>query len=215
MVLGTLTHKSPRCLQVGNGCSDVITGCAYSLQSCSWTRQRSFVSRLLPSLGCAVPGSVCEEHIDDLSQFVTNTSRVQLMHDAALIGKAVKDGTAKLGLNLVLQIDSLGKRQVVGKPARWPLRGRRCSHLSWGSSHRLGNRNCSGEEETCGKAMEAHLERQAKVQECQPPVQDGLTEARTTHDDGHPPCSSLRPHRTMELPPHRSTRCAETGKWAR
>ena len=43
LVLGTLTHKSPRCLQVRNGYSDVTTGCASSilagcLQSCSWAR---------------------------------------------------------------------------------------------------------------------------------------------------------------------------------
>ena len=41
LALGNLTHKSPRCLQVGYGFSDVITGCASSisagcLQSCSW-----------------------------------------------------------------------------------------------------------------------------------------------------------------------------------
>ena len=28
LVLGSLTHKSPRCLQVGNGYSDIINGCA-------------------------------------------------------------------------------------------------------------------------------------------------------------------------------------------
>ena len=43
LVLGSLTHKSPRCLQVGNGYSDIINGCASSilagcLQSCSWAR---------------------------------------------------------------------------------------------------------------------------------------------------------------------------------
>ena len=43
LALGTLTHKSPRCLQVGSGFNDVITGCASSilagcLQSCSWAR---------------------------------------------------------------------------------------------------------------------------------------------------------------------------------
>ena len=48
------------------------------------------------ALGYVVPGSVCEEHIDDLSQFGTNTSRIQLFQDAALIGKSVKEGTAKL-----------------------------------------------------------------------------------------------------------------------
>ena len=31
LVLGSLTHKSPRCLQVGNGYSDIITGCASSI----------------------------------------------------------------------------------------------------------------------------------------------------------------------------------------
>ena len=36
LVLGSLTHKSPGSLQVGNGYSDIIlAGC---LQSCSWAR---------------------------------------------------------------------------------------------------------------------------------------------------------------------------------
>ena len=77
LVLGSLTHKSPRCLQVGNG------------YSCSWARGLLF--ELVQALEHVVPGSVCEEHIDDLSQFVTNTSRKQLFQDAALIGRAVKE----------------------------------------------------------------------------------------------------------------------------
>ena len=90
LVLGPLTHKSPRCLQVGNGYSDIITGCASSIlvQSCS--RARGLLFELVQALGCVVPGSVCEENIDDLSQFVTNNSRMQLLHGAALIGKAAK-----------------------------------------------------------------------------------------------------------------------------
>ena len=45
LVLGSLTHKSPRCLQVCNGYSDIINGCASSilagcLQSCSWARSK-------------------------------------------------------------------------------------------------------------------------------------------------------------------------------
>ena len=43
------------------------------------------------------------------------------------------------------------------------------------------------------------LERQTKGQERQPTVQDELAK---THDNGHPPCSSLRPHRTRSF--HRS-----------
>ena len=117
-LLGTLTHKSPRCLQVGNGYSDVITGCASSiwagsLQSCSWARGLLF--ELVQSLGYVVLGSVCEEHILDLSKFVTHTSRMQLLHDAALIGKAVRDGTAELGLTLSCKSTLLGSDKSLGK----------------------------------------------------------------------------------------------------
>ena len=59
-----------------------------------------------------VPGSVCEEHIDDLSQFVTNTSRKQLFQ---LIGKSVKEGTAKLGLTLSGKSTLLANDESLGK----------------------------------------------------------------------------------------------------
>ena len=118
LVLGSLTHKSPRCLQVGNGYSDIINGCASSilagcLLSCSWARGLLF--ELVQALGYVVPGSVCEEHIDDLSQFVTNTSHIQLFQDAALIGKAVKEGTAKLGLTLSGKSTLLANDKPPGK----------------------------------------------------------------------------------------------------
>ena len=115
LALGMLTQKSPRRLQVGNGLSDVVSACASSilagcLQSCSWARGLLF--ELVQALGYVVPGSVCEEHIDDVSQFVMNTSRIQLLHDAALIDKAVKDGTAKLELTLSCKGDASGKRKI-------------------------------------------------------------------------------------------------------
>ena len=64
LVLGPLTHRSPRCLRVGNGYSDVITGGASSilagcLQSCSWARGLLF--ELVQALVYVVPGSLCEE----------------------------------------------------------------------------------------------------------------------------------------------------------
>ena len=93
---------------------------------------------------------------------------------------------SQAGPDPVLQIDSSGKRQITGKADRQSPRGRRGSHLSGSSCYRPGNRNCSGEEEMCGKPMEAHLERQTKGQESQPSVQDELGGAET-HDDGHPP----------------------------
>ena len=118
LVLGTVTHKSPRCLQVGNSYSDIIMGCASSilagcLQSCSWTRGLLF--EFVQALGYVVPGSVCEEHIDDLSHFVTNKSRMQLFQDAARIGRAVKEGTAEL-----MQINASGKRQIPWETDRQP-----------------------------------------------------------------------------------------------
>ena len=118
LVSGSLTHKSPRCLQVGNGYSDVITGCASNilagcLQSCSWARGLLF--EIVQTLVYVVLGSVCEEHIDDLSQFVTNTSRMQMSHAAALVGKAVKDGTAKLGPTLSCKSTLLTNDKSLGQ----------------------------------------------------------------------------------------------------
>ena len=118
LVLGTLTHKSPRCLQVGNSYSNIIMGCASSilagcLQSCSWARGLLF--EFVQALGYVVPGSVCEEHIDDLSHFVMNKSRVQLFQDAAKIGRAVKVGTAELGLTLSCKSTLLANDKSLGK----------------------------------------------------------------------------------------------------
>ena len=60
----------------------------------------SLLFEFYQALGYVVLGSVCEEHIDDLSHSVTNKSRMQLFQDAARIGRAVKEGTAELGLTL-------------------------------------------------------------------------------------------------------------------
>ena len=115
--MGFFTHKSPRCLQVGNGFSDVITGLASSIlagcfQSCSWAREVLF--ELVKSLGYVILGSVCEEHNDDLSQFATSSSRIQQLRDAARIGK-VRDGTAKLGLTLSCKSTLLANDKSLGK----------------------------------------------------------------------------------------------------
>ena len=83
------------------------------LQSCSWARGLLF--ELVQALEDVVPGSVCEEHIDDLPQFVTNTCRIQLFQDAAFIGKAVKEGTVKLGLTLSCKSTLLANDKSLGK----------------------------------------------------------------------------------------------------
>ena len=98
--------------------SNIIMGCASSilagcLQSCSWARGLLF--EFVQALWYVVPGSVCEEHIDDLSHFVTNKSRMQLFQDAAKIGRAVKVGTAELGLTLSCKSTLLANDKSLGK----------------------------------------------------------------------------------------------------
>ena len=120
-VLGTLTQKSPRCLQVGKSYSNIIMGCASSIlagcfQSCSWARGLLF--EFVQALGYVVPGSVCEEHIDDLSHFVTNKSRMQLFRDAARIGRESRNG--RVGIDLFMQINASGKRQIPCETDRQP-----------------------------------------------------------------------------------------------
>ena len=162
LALGTLTHKAPGCLQVGNGSSDVITDCASSIlagcvQCCFWARGLLF--QLVQSLVYVVPGSVCEEHIDDLSQVVTNSS-----HDAAQIGKDVRRHS-QIGPDLVLQIYCPGKRQIDGETDRWSPRGRRCSECQGAAATDLGIETAAVKRkmrvkpmETPGKAGEGRRE---------------------------------------------------------
>ena len=160
LVLGSLTHKSPRCLQVGNGDSDMVNGCASSilagcLQSCSWARGLLF--ELVQALGFLVPGSVCEEHIDDLLHFVTNTSHMQLFQDVALIGKAVKEGTAKLGLTLSGISTLLANDKSLGKLIVGHL-GDEDVPICLGTSA-----TDLGIETAAANQWETHMERQTRV----------------------------------------------------
>ena len=189
LVLGSLTHKSPRCLQVGNGYSDIINGCASSilagcLQSCSWAKRPPF--ELVQALGYVVPGSVCEEHIDDLSHFVTNTSRIQLFHYAALIGKTVKEGTAKLGFTLsgkstLLTNDkSLGKLIVghlgdEGVPICLGI-----SSTDLGIETAAGKRRCAANQ--CTRIWKGRRRAKRVNRLCMM-----NSEAQKTHDDRHTP----------------------------
>ena len=59
--------------------------------------------------------SFCEEHIDDLSQFATSSSRIQHLQDAARIGIKVGDGTAKLGLTVSCKSTLLAHDKSLGK----------------------------------------------------------------------------------------------------
>ena len=93
------------------GCaSSILEGC---LQGCSWARGLLF--EFVQALGYVVPGSVCEEHIDDQSHFDTNKCRMQLFQDAPKIGRAVKIGTAELGLTLSCKSTLLANDKSLGK----------------------------------------------------------------------------------------------------
>ena len=102
---GTLTQKSPRCLQVGDGFSGVITGCAFKrcLQSCSLASGLLF--ELVHSRGHVVPGSFFEE---------TGTSLIQLPHNAIKFGKEVRR-SEQSGLEPLQQYQLLANDKSLGK----------------------------------------------------------------------------------------------------
>ena len=105
---------------------------------------------------------------------------MQLLLDPALIGKVVKDGTAKLGLTLSCKLTLLANDKSLGKLIDGHLGAEGVPTCLRRSSDRPGDRSCSGEEEMCGKPMKTHLERQTNGQESQPSVQDELGSARNS-----------------------------------
>ena len=108
------THRSSADMMAARwaGVCGWILRWAGCLQSCSWARGLLF---LFQSLGYVISGSVCEEHIDDLSQFATCSSRIQLLHDAAQIGKKLRDGTVMLGLPLTCKSTFLANDKSMEK----------------------------------------------------------------------------------------------------
>ena len=97
-----------------------------------------------------------------------NTSRIQLFQDAALIGKAVKEGTLSCKSTLLANDKSLGKL-IVGHL------GEEGVPICLGTSATdLGIETAAGKKQMCRKSVETHMERQAKGQESQSSVQDEL-----------------------------------------
>ncbi len=101
--LGLVAHRAPRLLSTGIGVSDVIDGMGRSIiagcqQSVSWTR--ALLHEMVRRLGYIVPGSICYEHVDDLSQVVTARSGPELRSALVAIGTAVGEEVAALDLKL-------------------------------------------------------------------------------------------------------------------
>ena len=114
LVLGTLTHKSPRCLQVGNSYSNITMGCASSilagcLQSCSWARSCSNLSKHLGtwSLVRSAKSTSMICHILLRTKAACNFSKTRRRS-----ARQVKVGTADLGLTLSCKINASGKQQI-------------------------------------------------------------------------------------------------------
>jgi hypothetical protein len=67
MILGLITHKSPRTLVVGPSCSKPLENCGRSIiagcqQSVSWAR--GLLYKLVESLGYILPGHICFHCLD-------------------------------------------------------------------------------------------------------------------------------------------------------
>ncbi len=93
--LGLVAHKAPRVLRAGPSFSTAIVGTRRSIiagcqQSVSWAR--ALLLEFVERLGYVVPGSVCFEHVDDLSQVVTAANGPALRKSLVDIGMAVHEG---------------------------------------------------------------------------------------------------------------------------
>ena len=80
------------------------------------------------------------------TQPVTNTSRMQLLHDAALIGKAVERRHSQAGPDPVLQVDASGKRQIPGKVDRQPPICLGTAATDLGIETAAGKRRCAAKQ---------------------------------------------------------------------
>ncbi len=101
--MGLLVHRAPRVLGTGISLSNIIVGASRSIiagcqQSVSWAR--ALLHRMVENLGYVIPGSVCFEHVDDLSQVVTADCKYKLRDAGISIGRMVRDQAAELGIKL-------------------------------------------------------------------------------------------------------------------
>ena len=151
------------------GCaSSILAGC---LQSCSWARGLLF--EFVQAPGYVVPGSVCEEHIDDLSHLCYEQEPYATFPGhAARIGRAVKVGTAELGSTLSCKSTLLANDKSLGKLIVSHLETDGVPIYLGTAATDLGIETACGEKEMCRMSVETHLERQAKGQNSQSCVQD-------------------------------------------
>ena len=123
---------------------------------------------------------------------------MQQLHDAALIGRAVKDGTAKLGLTLPCKSTLQANDKFVGKLIVSHLESEGVPNCLETSATDLGIETAAGKGDVRQTSGNASGKADEGPRESQPPEQDELGGAKT-HDDGHPPCSGPWTHRTRSV----------------
>ncbi len=103
MIIGLIAHKAPRILVVGSCVSKPITFCGRSSvagcqQSRSWAR--GIMHKFVESVEIVFPGSICHEHVDDLSQAIISPCRMEVYHASLTIGGLVQEGVTEIDTNL-------------------------------------------------------------------------------------------------------------------
>ena len=90
------------------GCaSSILAGC---LQSCSWARGLLF--EFVQALVYVVPGSVCEEHIDDLSHFFYEQESHATFPRRGEDRQGSESRNGRVGIDPFMQINASGKQQT-------------------------------------------------------------------------------------------------------
>ncbi len=101
--MGMVAHRAPRVVCTGVAVSKPIVGAARSIlagcqQSVSWAR--GLLHKMVENLGYIVPGSICFEHVDDLSQVVTARTGWSLQLACVALGEAVLEEASDADVRL-------------------------------------------------------------------------------------------------------------------
>ena len=103
LAIGFTVHSAPRIFSVGPSLSDSVEGFGRSilagdLQSVSFVR--GLLYDLVRDMSNVIPGSVCREFVDDLSQVVAHKSRSVVVKAGVTIGRIMQKGAKLLDLQI-------------------------------------------------------------------------------------------------------------------
>ena len=103
LVLVLIAHKAPRCFRLADTYSTILQGSGLGilpgcLQSNSWAR--GLLHNMLEDMANAIPEAPCGQHVDDLSQLVTENSARELYTKGMAVARRVGKGLKNLELPL-------------------------------------------------------------------------------------------------------------------